>query len=55
MNIQEIRQINKREHFFNFFAKLSDGVIVVNQLGFIMYMSPIAERMFSVKDNEIMG
>ncbi|WP_102348476.1 sensor domain-containing protein [Bacillus sp. Marseille-P3661] len=52
MNKKMTLYLNKREPFIQLFGKITECILVINSLGIIKYLNPLAENMFSVKCSE---
>lgn len=55
MNMNEAAAYARQEEVFNLFTKLSDCIVVVNQIGRIIFLNPNAENMFRIKFHETKG
>lgn len=46
---------NNDEHFLNLFSNLADCILVINNIGEIVYLNPVAERLFSISAIDFVG
>ncbi|MFJ8237632.1 EAL domain-containing protein [Ureibacillus sp. NPDC094379] len=46
---------NNNEHFLNLFSNLADCILVINNIGEIVYLNPTAERLFSISAIHFVG
>jgi diguanylate cyclase (GGDEF)-like protein/PAS domain S-box-containing protein len=53
--MEEIMNREKQDEFFHLFAKLTDGIMIVNHLGILLYLNPKAKMIFNVHSNQWVG